>query len=138
MKDAKEEVLDGSCCCGAVRYTLRGPFGSFTHCHCVDCRKSSGAAFASFLGVDRSRFAWRQGAEDVAGFTTETGTRREFCRRCGSTLTGTVGDEPENIYITAASLDTPLSVRPDYHIFVRSKVPWLDVHDGLPQKREYT
>ena len=41
------------------------------------------------------------------------------------------------IYIAAGTLDTPLRLKPEYHIFIRSQVPWLDLHDGLPQHREF-
>jgi len=132
-----EEVHEGSCCCGRVRYRMQGPFGTFSHCHCTDCRKSHGAALATYIGVPRARFSFLQGQSEMAGFTTSTGTRREFCRNCGSTLTGTVASEPENIYVAAGTLDTPLRLKPEYHIFIRSKVDWLDLHDGLPQHREF-
>ena len=38
-----------------------------------------------------------------------------------------------SIEIAAATLDTPLSLRPEYHIYVRSKVSWFDIQDGKPQ-----
>ena len=132
-----EEVLEGSCCCGRVRFSLRGPFGSFSHCHRTDCRKSHGAAFASHLGVGRARFRFLPGESEVGDFTTGTGTRRSFCRHCGSSLTGTVKNEPDEIYVAAGTLDTPFRRKAEYHIFIRSKAPWLDLHDGLPQHREF-
>ena len=95
------------------------------------------AAFATYLGVGCARFSVVKGEEEVGSFTVANGTRRTFCRHCGSSLTGTVTSEPENIYITAATLDTPLHLKPESHIFIRSKVPWLDLHDGLPQHREF-
>ena len=133
-----EEVHEGSCCCGSVRFSIRGPFDTFSHCHCSDCRKSHGAAFATYLGLARARFAFMRGDDRVGGFTTATGTRRNFCRDCGSTLTCTVPSEPEEVYVAAGTLDTPLARKPEYHIFVRSKVPWLDIQDGLPQHREFS
>ncbi len=133
----KEEVHEGSCCCGRVRFRMQGPFGTFSNCHCTDCRKSHGAAFASYIGVPRARFGFLQGEREVGSFTTETGTQRSFCRHCGSSLTGTVASEPDNIYVAAGALDTPLRARPEYHIFIRSKVAWLDLNDGLPQHREF-
>ena len=133
-----EEFQEGSCCCARVRFRMQGPFGTFSHCHCTDCRKSHGAAFATYIGVARARFSFLSGENDVSSFTTPTGTRRGFCRHCGSSLTGTVASEPDTFYIAAATLDTPLRLKPEYHIFIRSKVPWLDLHDGLPQHREFS
>lgn len=132
-----DAIYEGSCCCGRVRFTVRPPFGTFSHCHCTDCRKSHGAAFATYVGVDRPRLAFLQGEGEIAGFTTGTGTRRNFCRHCGSTLTCTVPSEPDEVYLAAATLDTPIPLKPVYHIFVRSQVPWLELKDGLPRHREY-
>ncbi len=132
-----EEIYEGSCCCGRVRFRVRGPFGSFSHCHCTDCRKSHGAAFATYLGVARARYTFLEGESEIGGFTTGTGTRRTFCRQCGSTLSGTVTNEPETIYVAAGTFDTPVHRKPEHHAFIRSKVNWLDPHDGLPQHREF-
>ena len=121
----------------SVRFRMRGPFGTFSNCHCTDCRKSHGAAFASYIGVPRARFSFLLGEPEVGSFTTGSGTRRSFCRHCGSSLTGTVANEPDNIYLAVGTFDTPLRLKPEHHIFIRSKVPWLDLHDGLPQHREF-
>jgi hypothetical protein len=48
-----------------------------------------------------------------------------------------VSGEPENIYVATGTLDTPLHRKPEYHIFLRSKVPWIDIHDGLPQHQKF-
>ena len=44
-----EQIVSGSCLCGAVRFTQRGPFTHMTHCHCSICRKHHGAAFATYV-----------------------------------------------------------------------------------------
>ncbi len=133
-----EEIHEGSCCCGRVKYRMQAPYGTFSHCHCTDCRKTHGAAFATYIGVESARFRFLEGESEVAGHTTEAGTRRNFCRRCGSTLTATVTSEPNNVYVATGTLDTPLRLKPEYHIFLRSKVPWIEIHDGLPQHQTYT
>jgi hypothetical protein len=127
----------GSCVCGRVQYRARGPFGSMTHCHCTDCRKSHGAAFATYVGVAAGQFTLTRGAEELSGWTTEAGTRRNFCRVCGSNISCTVAPEPEMVYIAVATFDTPLDRRPESHIFVRSRVPWFEIQDGLPQHQAY-
>lgn len=43
-------TMTGGCLCGRVRYTLTGdPIRSYV-CHCRDCQRASGAAFAPGLG----------------------------------------------------------------------------------------
>jgi hypothetical protein len=116
---------------------MEGPFGSFSHCHCTDCRKTHGAAFASYIGVRRANFSFVTGEQEMGGFTTHTGTRRHSCRHCGSTLICTLAAEPDEIYVATGTLDTPLLRKPESHIFIRSMVPWFDPNDGLPRHREF-
>ena len=103
----------------------------------LDCRKTHGAAFATYIGVERKHLHFLKGESEIGGFTTGTGTRRSFCRNCGSSLTSTVAQEPDMIYVAAGTLDTALPLKPAYHIFIRSKAAWLDLGDGLPQHREF-
>ena len=128
------EVLEGSCHCGRVRYRARGPWGEMDNCHCVHCRKSHGAAFATYIEARRDRFEWTSGADNLESYTADTGTKRSFCRTCGSTLIcWTEADAV--LEIAAGTLDTPVSYRPRSHIFVRSKASWFDILDDAPQYR---
>ena len=134
---ARKQVFEGSCHCGRVRYRAVAPFGEMTNCHCTDCRKSHGAAFATHIEVPRERFSYVQGEGELHSFQAETGLRRYFCRNCGSIIWNGSGNPPEAYWITAGTLDTPLDRKPDTHIFVRSKVPWYDIKDDLPQHQAY-
>ena len=48
---AGQTTHKGSCFCGRVRYEIKGPIGPMSNCHCTDCRKSHGAAFATYIDV---------------------------------------------------------------------------------------
>ena len=39
---------------------------------------------------------------------------------------------PEILFVRAGTLDEPARVAPDVHIYTRSKVPWLQLPDGVP------
>lgn len=134
---ATEQVLEGSCHCGRVRYRAVAPFGEMTNCHCTDCRKSHGAAFATYIEVPRERFSYVQGEGELHSFQAESGLQRYFCRNCGSIIWNGSSNPPEAYWITAGTLDTPLDRKPDAHIFIRSKVPWYDIKDDLPQHQAY-
>jgi hypothetical protein len=42
-------------------------------------------------------------------------------------------DEPDYLDVTLASLDNPKAVRPSYHIWTASRMPWFDTADDLPR-----
>jgi hypothetical protein len=131
------ETYEGSCFCRKVRYRVAGALGSMSNCHCTDCRKSHGAAFATYIDVPRRQFAFLQGEDELQTYRAETGTQRSFCRTCGSVVICFTDSDKEMLEVAAATLDTPIHKRPEYHIFVRSKVPWFDIQDGRPQHQTY-
>jgi hypothetical protein len=127
------EVYEGSCLCNQVRYRVRGPLGVMDNCHCTDCRKSHGAAFATYIEVPWKSLEWISGKDRLETYTAGTGTKRSFCRTCGSTLLCWVESDDKVVELAAAALDTPIAARPRSHTFVRSKVSWFDILDGAPQ-----
>jgi len=131
------DILEGSCLCGRVRYRARAPWGEMDHCHCLHCRKSHGAAFATYIEARSEAFEWIAGRENLETYMADTGTKRSFCVTCGSTLTCWTDADPAVLEIAAGTLDTPVTMRARAHIFVRSKAPWLDILDDVPQYRTY-
>lgn len=122
--------LSGGCLCGDVRFEAGTP-DVLGYCHCAICRKWTGALFNTSLLVPRSRFRYVQGEEGVARFSRK-GSDRGHCRICGSSVPGGPLDG-DWIGIPAGLLDTDPGLRPAGHVFVRSKVPWLELDDGLPR-----
>ena len=55
MKENKHSVT-GSCFCGAVRFEVDLPSLFCGHCHCSMCRRSNGAAFVTWFGVEVGHF----------------------------------------------------------------------------------
>jgi len=54
--------MSGSCFCGAVRYRLETP-PMFVHCcHCTDCQKQTGSAFAINALIEADRVILLSGA----------------------------------------------------------------------------
>jgi hypothetical protein len=123
---------EGSCLCGAITWRAEEPFLDMLHCHCVDCRKTHGAAFATSIGVARDRFAILSGAGHMKSFTAPSGTRRSFCARCGTKVT-IENDAWDATYVPASTFDTPPPHRPQMHMYVASRAPWFEIHDDLPR-----
>ena len=120
----------GSCLCGAVSFEVEGKLNAPDLCHCGQCRKSSGHAFAS---TDLPRAAVTiHGADRVTWFQSSERVRRGFCAGCGSSL---FWDPVFRDYIAIAmgAFDKPTGTRLEKHIFVADKGDYYDIADGLPQ-----
>src|SRR3989454_12650432 len=83
---ASRQAYEGSCQCGRVRYKVEGPLSNMSNCHCTDCRKNSGAAFVTYVEAPKRAFGYVKGADLIQTYQAESGTKRAFCRQCGSTL----------------------------------------------------
>jgi hypothetical protein len=129
---AKEDImLKGGCFCGKVRYEIVGmPFYS-TICHCVDCRRISGAPFVAWFSVRQSEFRFVLG--EPAALASSKSVVRAFCADCGTHLTYQHKDFPGEIDISTCSLDAPEQVPPLHHTWTSQRVPWVRVSDALPK-----
>lgn len=121
----------GGCRCGAVRYRADGGPLWASHCHCADCRRSSGAPVSTFVGVRAGAFRFESGAPGA--HESSPGVVRKFCRDCGTPLTYEAAAYPGEVHVMAGSLDAPEAIAPRRHVFVRERLPWFVVGDDLPR-----
>ena len=124
-------MIEGSCCCGAVKFALTAPPVSMGSCHCSRCRKL-GDSISVF--VRKGTLVWHQGRDQVAQYQPEAPFiyARNFCRICGSSL-GEILSEAESFPIAASALDGDFGLTNQYHIFVADKPDWVAICDGAPQ-----
>lgn len=114
----------GSCLCGAVRFEVEGGFECFFLCHCAFCRKDTGSAHAANLFSSTATLTWLTGENHVATYhLPATRHAKSFCKACGSALPRP-RTEATPLVVPAGSLETPLTIRPDAHLFVASRADW--------------
>lgn len=106
------------------------------HCHCSICRKHHGAMFATFVAVPGAQFKWLAGEKSVGSYETSPGGSRSFCRVCGS-VTPLELPAAGIVFVPPGNLEGDLDARPQSHMFVKSKAPWYEITDGLPQHEAY-
>jgi hypothetical protein len=126
-------MLEGGCHCGAVRYEARGEPFEPALCHCVDCRRVSGAPALAWFTVLARDFSYTGAAP--ARYVSSDRAMREFCNRCGAQITFIQNDMAgRQIDVTTASLDAPEAVPPAQNIFVHSRIAWMRTIDALPER----
>ncbi|MGO9838221.1 MAG: GFA family protein [Polyangiaceae bacterium] len=126
-------MIKGSCLCGGVKYEAEGPVGAMARCHCVQCRKASGAEFATNGNVAAEHFRITAGEELLGRYESSPGKVRVFCGRCGSPLFKRDDGRPGILRLRLGCVDTDLEQTPLVHLFVREKPNWSEICDGLPQ-----
>jgi hypothetical protein len=128
-------TLAGSCFCHAVRYAVADEFLYAANCHCSNCRRTTGAAFKPFAGIERDKLVLTDGADRLMIVGDENGNNTH-CKVCGSLLYSVVR-AGAFVHVAMGSLVDPPSIRPTKHIFVGSKAAWFTITDDLPQYAEF-
>ena len=128
-------VATGGCFCGYVRYRIRAAPLTAAHCHCVNCRKASGAPVVTWAEYPAGALELVSGEPREIVSPPESGSSalRSFCPRCGTQLTWRHDAEAPAVDVTAGSLDAPELVVPDDHVWTSRQLPWLRIVDGLPR-----
>lgn len=125
-----QENHNGSCLCGAVRFTIRGQLGKISFCHCSQCRKQTGLYYASTdVPDDHVEIT---GSENVTWYRSSDNAGRGFCSVCGSALFWR-GDGADQVSILAGSLDQPSGLAAGSHIYCADKADFYEIVDNLPR-----
>ena len=126
--------VEGGCACAKVRYRLNAA-PMFVHCcHCRDCQRQTGSAFVLNALIETDRIMLLSGHLEPIAVPTDSGCPHDIyrCRVCQTALWSDYGRRPPLRFVRVGTLDDPAALRPDVHIFTRSKVPWVTLPKDVP------
>jgi hypothetical protein len=125
-------LLTGGCACENIRYECTEEPIVQLICHCRDCQRASGSAFAPamFFAADKFRFLKATPTfHEVVGGSGRV-IRRGFCGKCGSRISAHWPEVPQIQIVAVSSLDDPSSFQPATEIWLSRALPWHPVHPG--------
>lgn len=125
-------MIKGSCLCGAVSFEIHGSLRSVRYCHCMNCRKFSGTAYAAWGLAETSQLTVTPSAPNVSKFNSGGG-HRVFCAACGSPLWYEPTGRPQLRGIPLGAIDEGSVPKPEMHVWTKSKVAWASILGDLPQ-----
>lgn len=129
-----EKLESGRCLCNGIRYSFaRKAVLSAHHCHCDDCKKSTGSGKATILLLPEQALK----LEGQVKFYTVVGSAgshvtRGFCPQCGSPLVSFVKEAAEIRFVKAGSLDDSSWVRVDSSYWQQSATEWSPIDNSIP------
>jgi len=130
-------MIKGRCECSRVQYEVDGQILDLSHCHCSQCRRLHGAAFATFGEISRDKFRYLAGENNLKIYASSETNKRVFCSHCGSNILVDSKDEPDVLYIAMGTVDGDPECPPAYHAFAASKASWYEIDDHLPRYDTY-
>lgn len=124
----------GGCACGAVRYRLQSPPMFVNCCHCLDCQRQTGSAFVINGLMETDRIEILKESPVPVRVPTDSGRPHDIyrCPKCQTALWSDYGGRPNLRFVRIGTLDQPHDIRPDAHIFTRSKVVWVGLPPDMP------
>jgi hypothetical protein len=125
--------LIGGCACGAVRYRLTSGPMFVNCCHCTDCQRQVGSAFVINAIIELDRIEVQSGQVKAVRMPTDSGKVHDVyrCTGCGTALWSDYGGRPFR-FVRATTLDDRAALKPDAHIYTRSKLPWVQIPPDQP------
>lgn len=123
--------VTGRCHCGAIAYHADAPPLWQMHCHCDSCRRTTGSAFASFVGLADDTFCWTRGRPAI--YRSSPDVERLFCPACGTPMAYRSSRFPGETHVYAGTLDRPETFQPMGHVHTAERLPWADIHDDRPR-----
>src|SRR5512146_763095 len=130
--------LTGGCSCGQVRYQLLDKPMRVHCCHCTDCQRHTGSAFVLNAIIETSAIRLIRGTLEAVMVPRAYAPHDIYrCRRCKVAVWSDYGHRPHIRFVRVGTLDDPSALRPDVHIYTRSKASWLRLPRGTPAFRNY-
>jgi len=131
----KNSMVKGSCLCGGIEYEVELVPGKIFNCHCSECRKSHGSAFATQAFAVGDTLKFTKG-EDLLSEFEEGHCKRAFCSKCGSRLMNYAPDKSFYLSVALSSLDTNIEHGPVAHAYVSDKANWHNPSIDIPSFNE--
>ena len=121
-------VRTASCRCGRAGVRCEGEPVRVSVCHCLDCQKRSGSAFAA-------QARWPDSAVTVVGETrlwertADSGRRAvyRFCPNCGSTVAYTNDGWPGLTAVPVGAFADPDFPAPAHSVYEHRRHPWAAI-----------
>ena len=115
-----------SCRCGQLRATATGEPVRISVCHCLDCQKRSGSAFAAQARWPSGQVT-SEGRSNSWSAPGDNDTVFRFCPDCGSTVYYTGGGCPDLTAIAIGAFADPQFPTPQYSVWEVRKHAWVEI-----------
>jgi hypothetical protein len=126
-------TLAVSCQCGAVQFQIEGDPKWIAHCHCADCRRATGAAVSTYVGVEMDQLKSSTGTPSI--YASSKGVKRSFCANCGSPIAYQGERWPSEIHFFVGLFERAEELVPQNQVYEAEKLPWLQIVTDDPREK---
>lgn len=125
-------MITGSCLCGGVKYEYHGTISELVICHCNQCKRAQGTAFATNAPVESILLKFTKGEALLKVYNSNPKKQRVFCCKCGSPIYSAHVEKPGIYRLRAGTITSALEHTPDYQQFCESRTHWIELDETIP------
>ena len=122
----------GRCLCGAVQWRLNAHPLAINACHCIDCKKTTGATHVIMLIAPNESFSY---SGETQAYRKRADSGRELdiqrCAECGTRIFHRNLASNALVFIAAGTLDDSSWAMPTSHIYVERVSPGVMMPDDV-------
>jgi hypothetical protein len=130
---AEAKSYQGSCFCGAVKFTVIGEPAGMGYCHCDSCRHWSAGPVNAFTLWNPQSLRITRGADNIGTYNKTPTSYRKWCKTCGGHLF--TDHPPLGLVDVYAAVIPDLAFKPGLHVNYAETV--LHLRDGLPKMKDF-
>ena len=132
--------ITGGCLCKSIRYEIQGEPFRIANCHCDDCRKATGSAYATNLFFKEEQITILKGNPKKFQHLADSSNTmtKEFCENCGSQVFGSGSLRPGIKNVKVGSIDDASFVKPSVNLYTAHALNCthldknIDNFEGMP------
>ncbi len=121
------------CQCGSCKIEIKTTQHNTLNCHCGMCRAQSGAAFTTWVTIDRQKVNLDNLPKALTYYQLSKHARSYFCSICGTNVYTLDSRHPEIIAFPAGVLKNIKITPPAGDYFFSHKADWF-IDGGATQK----
>ncbi len=106
-------------------------------CHCSECRRVQGTAFATNGNVENQNFEFICGKNNLTEFKENANKSRFFCKTCGAPIMAKLSNNPNHTRVRLGTITNDINEPIEKHIFTSSKANWDNICDDIAQHKEW-
>jgi hypothetical protein len=140
MSTVHQDLREGGCTCGYVRYRLTGKPMIVHACHCRWCQRETGTAHALNAVYEADRVVHTANEPEIVDTPSASGKGQRIarCPRCKVAVWSNYPQAgPIVRFVRVGTMDDPDRCPPDIHIFTSSKQPWVTLPPGARAVPEF-
>ena len=121
-----------SCRCGMLKATVTGDPVRVSVCHCLNCKKRSGSAFAVQARWPSAQVKI-EGRSKIHVMTADSGNSAtfHFCPKCGSDVYYVNhGKFDAQVAVPLGAFDDPYFANPRFSVWEHRKHDWVEILGG--------